>query len=134
MHSPHLHLNVTDEACKAWNQANQHAVIIIPLYMAFSLMKMQEAKDHAFTFIKRAFLDSAGTLSTILAANAIDAQGDDPLPWGIMIDGLTLCNAATILYHQFWLSKAFSFVVHPTSDFTSDWIRNWAWTETKQPS
>ncbi|KAF8336565.1 uncharacterized protein EI90DRAFT_3152685 [Cantharellus anzutake] len=130
MHSPHLRLNVTDEACEAWNQANEHAVIIIPLYMAFSLTKMQEAKDHASTFIKRAFPDSAETLSTIPAANAIDAQGDDPLPWGIMIDGLTLCDAATLLYHQFWLSKAFSFVAHPASEFTSDWIGNWAFAAT----
>ncbi|KAF8318276.1 uncharacterized protein EI90DRAFT_3133326 [Cantharellus anzutake] len=105
MHSPHLHLNITDEACEAWNQANEHAVIIIPLYMVFSLTKMQEAKDHASTFIKRAFPDSVETLSTIPAANAIDAQGDDPLPWGIMIDGLTLCDATTLLYHQFWLSN-----------------------------
>ncbi|KAF8311521.1 uncharacterized protein EI90DRAFT_3023591 [Cantharellus anzutake] len=130
MHSSHLRLNVTDEALEAWKQINNHAVIIIPTYMAFSLTKMQEAKDHASTFIKRAFPDSANSISTIPAANAIDTQGDDPLPWGILVDGLTLRDTATILHHQFWLSKAFSFIAYPASDFTSDWLGNWAFAAT----
>ncbi|KAF8337108.1 uncharacterized protein EI90DRAFT_3014045 [Cantharellus anzutake] len=101
------------------------AIIIIPIFMAFSRAKMGEAKDYATTFISRAFLALANTLCTILAANEIEECGDDPLPWGIMIKGLTYQDAATLLHHQLWFSKTFSFSAHPATNFTSDWLGNW---------
>ncbi|KAF8318609.1 uncharacterized protein EI90DRAFT_3020980 [Cantharellus anzutake] len=89
------------------------------------LAKMGKAKDYATTFISHAFPASANTLCTILAANEIEECSDDPLPWGIMIEGLTYQDAATLLHYQLWFSKTFSFSVHPATDFTSDWLGNW---------
>ncbi|KAF8326309.1 uncharacterized protein EI90DRAFT_3127887 [Cantharellus anzutake] len=94
--------------------------------MSFSLTQIQKAKTNAAIFLKRAFPGSQGTLTIIPAAKAMDQQGEEPLPWGIMIAGLMYCDAATLLHHQFWLSKAFCFVAYPATPFISTWIGNWA--------
>ncbi|KAF8322773.1 uncharacterized protein EI90DRAFT_3020039 [Cantharellus anzutake] len=123
--STHLRFNVSERAQQAWKNATDYTVIIVPLFMAYSLPCMQKAKVDATIFIKRAFPTSAATFSVIPAAKVNDQQGDKPLPWSIMIAGLRYRDAATLLYYQFWLSKAFSFAAHPASDFTSTWLGNW---------
>ncbi|KAF8342117.1 uncharacterized protein EI90DRAFT_3011660 [Cantharellus anzutake] len=96
LNSMHLHLNVLKGAIDAWEDTINCAIIIIPIFMAFSRAKMGEAKDYATTFISCAFLASANTLCTIPVANEIEECSDDPLPWGIMIEGLTYQDAAIL--------------------------------------
>ncbi|KAF8343142.1 uncharacterized protein EI90DRAFT_833280 [Cantharellus anzutake] len=128
MFSVHLRLNVSKIAQQAWDNANDHAVIIVPLYMTFSLSRMQKAKVDTLIFLKRAFPESAATLNVVLPAKAANQNPklDEPLPWGIMVAGLQYQDAATLLHHHFWLSYKFSFVAYPATPFTSDWIGNWA--------
>ncbi|KAF8332249.1 uncharacterized protein EI90DRAFT_3122692 [Cantharellus anzutake] len=124
--SEHLRHNVLERAKQEWQRARNFSVIIVPFYMSFSLTQIQKAKTNTTIFLKRAFPGSQGTLTVIPAAKAMDQQGEEPLPWGIMIAGLMYCDAATLLHHQFWLSKAFCFVAYPTTPFISTWIGNWA--------
>ncbi|KAF8314564.1 uncharacterized protein EI90DRAFT_3022272 [Cantharellus anzutake] len=53
-------------------------------------------------------------------------NGYEPHPWGIMVAGLQAQDAATLLFHQFWLSKKISFAAYPATPFTSEWLGNWA--------
>ena len=52
-------------------------------------------------------------------------KSDEAPPWGILAAGLKYQDAATLIYHQFWLSKKLCFAAFPSTPFTSDWLGNW---------
>ncbi|KAF8336992.1 uncharacterized protein EI90DRAFT_3119321 [Cantharellus anzutake] len=126
MTSALLHTNVSERGQQAWNNTDDHAVIIVPLYMSYTIPKRQEARTEVEIFIERAFPASGPTLDIIPAARVGNTNGYEPHPWGIMVAGLQAQDAATLLFHQFWLSKKISFAAYPATPFTSEWLGNWA--------
>ena len=122
----HLRLNLSERAGKAWENAPDHSVIIVPLFMNFSLSRMQEGREDVTTLLSRAFPDSAPTISVIPAAKKSDIKSNEAPLWGILVAGLKYQDAATLIHHQFWLSKKLSFIAFPSTPFTLDWLGNWA--------
>src|SRR6266436_6064534 len=72
----HLHLNLSEQAKTAWESTPDSAVIIIPLFMSFSLAHMQEVREDVKIILSRAFPDSAQTITTIPAAKKTDIKSD----------------------------------------------------------
>ncbi len=122
----HLRLNLSEWAKTTWESTPDSSVIIIPLFMSFSLAHMQEVREDAKTLLGRAFPDSEPTITIIPAAKKTNIKCDEAPPWGTLVAGLKYCDAATLLHYQFWLSKKLCFMAYPASPFMSDWLGNWA--------
>ncbi len=76
----HLCLNLSEEDKTAWENAPNSAVIIVPLFMSFSLAHMQEVREDVKIILSRAFPDSAQTITTIPAAKKTDIKSDEAPP------------------------------------------------------
>ena len=93
INSENLHLNLHKVSTQSWANSTPHAILIVPFFMSYSRKKMTDSRDHAATFLNRAFpLSPNLSVIATIPSDPIDEHAtcpqDDPHPWSLMVHNL----------------------------------------------